>query len=81
MKFSQKSEYIWTFVVQLFFLYQTMSGDGGDGLKNRRRNEKNIQNVWNWSDFQEDWTHMAPILARFVTHGLLILELCTFPCN
>ena len=31
MKFSQKSEYFWTFVVQLFFLYQTMSGDGGDG--------------------------------------------------
>ena len=50
MKFSQKSEYFWTFIVQLFFLYQTMSGDGGDGFKNRRRNEKMRED----SAFKED---------------------------
>ena len=33
-----------------FFLYQTMSGDGGDGFKNRRRNEKMRED----SAFKED---------------------------
>ena len=34
----------------MFFLYQTMSGDGGDGFKNRRRNEKMRED----SAFKED---------------------------